>query len=244
MKKKLTVILVTKNAILYISEALDNILSNKKFIDEIIVIDSGSTDGTVDIINTHLAEITYFLSELDDGIYDGMNKGIEHSNSEWLYFIGADDRFYDSEVLSDFIALLGRAKNINKFDLIYGKYSFKNNIYRSHFDWRLIFSNVLNHQSVFFNRKCFIQFKYDKSFRVAGDYDFNLRHFLSGSIGFFFDRVIVKYGSDGISSVNKNLSELEMEKVRLRYFGPYISLLIKKLKFFRKHILSFSLGDK
>ena len=58
---------------------------------EVIVIDGGSTDGTVEFLRDHEAEISVWLSEPDTGPYDAMNKGVENSRGDWVYFLGVDD---------------------------------------------------------------------------------------------------------------------------------------------------------
>src|SRR5512136_2449900 len=61
---------------------------------EHIIIDGGSDDGTVDVLERRDGEIDYWVSEEDAGIYDAMNKGIDVAGGEWIYFLGADDAFY------------------------------------------------------------------------------------------------------------------------------------------------------
>ena len=67
---------------------------------EYIIIDGGSTDGTLDIIKKYDHAIDYWMSEPDEGIYDAFNKGIQISSGEWIYFLGADDYFVDQNVLN------------------------------------------------------------------------------------------------------------------------------------------------
>ena len=61
---------------------------------EHIIIDANSTDGSKDTIKKYAKEnihLSYWISEPDKGIYDGMNKGIEHANGEYLYFLNSGD---------------------------------------------------------------------------------------------------------------------------------------------------------
>lgn len=66
---------------------------------EYIVIDGGSTDGSIDIIKKYEPSITFWVSEKDSGIYNAMNKGIRHSTGEYLNFMNSGDTFYEPEVL-------------------------------------------------------------------------------------------------------------------------------------------------
>jgi glycosyltransferase involved in cell wall biosynthesis len=99
-KPVITVITVTYNA----EKSLENtILSviNQSFNDiEYIVIDGGSTDGTLDIIRKYDEKINFWISEPDKGIYDAMNKGIKLANGIWLNFMNSGDSFVDYNVLS------------------------------------------------------------------------------------------------------------------------------------------------
>jgi glycosyltransferase involved in cell wall biosynthesis len=68
---------------------------------EYIIIDGGSTDGTVDIINKYEDKLAYWVSEPDNGIYDAMNKGINRATGEWINFMNAGDGFNSYNILED-----------------------------------------------------------------------------------------------------------------------------------------------
>lgn len=82
---------------------------------EYIVIDGGSTDGTLDIIKNYEDKIDYWQSEPDAGIYDAMNKGIKLATGVWINFMNAGDIFYHSNVISNFIANSTDIKNVDVF---------------------------------------------------------------------------------------------------------------------------------
>ena len=73
---------------------------NQTFRDfEYIVIDGGSTDGSIDILKKYDKYINYWISEKDSGIYNAMNKGISKANGEYLNFMNSGDCFYALDVL-------------------------------------------------------------------------------------------------------------------------------------------------
>lgn len=82
---------------------------------EFIIIDGGSTDGTLDIIEKNNNFIDCWISESDKGIYDAMNKGTQISSGDYIIFIDSGDKISHKEVLANFINLSG-CKN----DVIYG----------------------------------------------------------------------------------------------------------------------------
>ena len=68
---------------------------------EYIVIDGGSTDGSVDVLKEYDKNIDYWVSEPDKGIYNAMNKGITQAHGEYLNFMNSGDCFYDKNVLEN-----------------------------------------------------------------------------------------------------------------------------------------------
>ena len=66
---------------------------------EYIIIDGGSTDGTIDIIKKYVDKIAYWISEQDDGLYDAMNKGIRIASGDYINFMNAGDIFTSSDVV-------------------------------------------------------------------------------------------------------------------------------------------------
>lgn len=96
---KVSVVTVCYNSVDTIEETILSVL-NQSYPDvEYIIIDGGSTDGTVDIIKKYTDRLAYWVSEPDKGIYDAMNKGIAIANGEWIHFRNSGDTFYDNNVI-------------------------------------------------------------------------------------------------------------------------------------------------
>ena len=98
-KPLISVITVVYNAESTIENAIQSVLSQTYGNIEHIVIDGGSTDGTLDILNKFDGQISYWLSEKDAGIYDAMNKGMNLATGEIVGFLNADDYYFDDSVL-------------------------------------------------------------------------------------------------------------------------------------------------
>lgn len=92
---KISVITVCYNAVDTLEKTIQSVLEQTYHNIEYIIIDGGSTDGTVEIIHRYVDYLAYWVSEPDRGIYDAMNKGIERATGEWVNFMNAGDYFYN-----------------------------------------------------------------------------------------------------------------------------------------------------
>ena len=112
---KISVITVCYNAISTIEPTILSVLNQTYPNVEYIIIDGGSTDGTVDIIKKYANRLAYWVSEPDKGIYDAMNKGIAVATGEYINFMNAGDVFYKNNTLN--CIFFNYKKNS---DIIYG----------------------------------------------------------------------------------------------------------------------------
>lgn len=115
-KNRVTVITVVYNSASYIKDTLESFISQSWENKELVVIDGGSTDGTVDIIKSYSENIAYWCSEPDKGIYDAMNKGIDKATGEWITFLNSGDVFADADVLEN---VFGK-EQYEGIDVVYG----------------------------------------------------------------------------------------------------------------------------
>ena len=98
---KISVITVVRNDVSHIEQTMLSVLNQTYPNVEYIVIDGGSTDGTVDIIMKYADKLAFWVSEPDGGIYPAMNKGLQHATGEWVNFMNSGDSFADDNVLND-----------------------------------------------------------------------------------------------------------------------------------------------
>jgi len=96
----ISIITVVYNGVEFIERSIQSIINQSYFNTEYIIIDGGSKDGTLEIIKKYNNFITYWLSELDFGLYDAMNKGIKEAKGDYLWFINAGDQIYSHETLN------------------------------------------------------------------------------------------------------------------------------------------------
>ena len=168
---------------------------------EVWVIDGGSNDSTLFIVKQFALSdhrIKY-LSESDKGIYDAMNKGVSHSSGEWLLFLGSDDSLYDENVLKDVFKVIS---NNRKTKFVYGDVMTseqKLQRYNNH-DYERLMELCICHQSIFYHRSLFKDRLYDLKYKLAADWDFNLKVFRKKNQPLYIERVISNFSLGGSSA--------------------------------------------
>lgn len=227
---KLSVIIPTYNSAEKLVITLNSLkqLCNQQV--EILVIDGASTDNTSQVCKQYSQYITYFVSEKDDGIYDAMNKGIQLSHGEYLYFIGAGDEFLlcHNEVIR---YLDGNA------DFIYGNCFFKVKkiIYNGKYtQWKIANSNIC-HQAIFYNRNLFKIFgSYNTNYRYLADWWMNIQCFADRNVSKKYINVIVANYEEG--GFSHNPKETTFFKERDNYIYEHYDKYVAFLVFIRRKL--------
>lgn len=208
----ISIITVSYNAKELITNTIISVISQdyKQF--EYIIIDGGSTDGTLDTIELYLPYLSYFISEPDKGIYDAMNKGVAVAKGEWVIFMNAGDCFVNNEVLSTIFL-----SNVNKkADIIYGntiaKYPWGKCLIKGNFFSKYDINLPFCHQSTFVRTSLMRSIPFDLSYRIAADYNFFYTLNTLGKSFKYIDISIALYDAIGFST-NKVL-ETYMEVCR------------------------------
>ena len=117
MSNKISVITVVFNDVANIRATMESFFSQTWEDKEYIVIDGGSTDGTVDIIKEYADKLAYWCSEKDNGIYDAMNKGIVHATGDWINILNCGDYYATKNALKEAIS---STTDIDEISVIYG----------------------------------------------------------------------------------------------------------------------------
>ena len=99
MLSTVSIITITYNAERFLERTILSVMAQKAPNVEYIVIDGASTDGTLDIIKRYEKQITSWISEPDQGLYDAMNKGLHRATGQYVWFMNAGDELYDSQTL-------------------------------------------------------------------------------------------------------------------------------------------------
>lgn len=113
----ISLIIATYNADNTLKRCLDSIIPQLGNSVELIVIDGGSRDSTINIIESYREKIAYTISEPDKGVYDAWNKGIKIAKGKWIGFIGSDDILLPN-ALNTLLKVINTTLNIDYYDYI------------------------------------------------------------------------------------------------------------------------------
>jgi glycosyltransferase involved in cell wall biosynthesis len=251
----LTVIIAVFNGRDTLQQCIDSVARQTYPNKELIIIDGGSKDGTVKILEDNCNQFSYWISEPDKGIYNAWNKGLAHAHGEWICFLGADDYFWDFTVLEQMVAKLEILPSTIR--VAYGKIILISNDGQAPRPkgepWAQIkglFKQYMciPHVGTMHRRSLFEQHgKFDESFDIAGDYEFLLRELIEGDAVFYPDIIIAGQRLGGISTNSANYLKTLKETIRARtmhrLFLPGKYLLKEMTKEYLRLLLWKVLGE-
>ncbi len=193
-----------------LSAALDSILSQTYTGYEIVIIDGLSSDGTPEIIKEygHENKNIKFITEKDNGTYDAMNKGMNMSSGQWLYFLGSDDKLHSNTTLSNIVKHLV----LSKSSVVYGNVKIVGNttwakdgdIYDGSFDFGKLLNKNICHQAIFYNSG-FVKTEvgnYNTNYKLCADWDFNLRCLAKAEFS-YVPLTVADFYAGGITTVKE-----------------------------------------
>lgn len=234
----ITVVVAVLNGAATIDRCIGSVARQTYAGKDLIVIDGGSSDGTIDILKANTEKITYWESEKDNGIYNAWNKALEHAKGEWVIFLGADDFLWDEAILEKLVPSLINAQDNMK--VVYCQSILvdneKNELARLGGPWHKIkrrfpYAMGIPHSATFYRRSVFDKYgKFDESFRIAGDFEFLLRVFRFTEPLFISDLVTTGMQHGGVSSNAANsllvLREMRIAQKRYGFAIPGLSWII------------------
>jgi len=209
----ISVVVAVFNARATLQQCVDGFASQTYANKELVVIDGGSTDGTVEILRRNQETFAYWISEPDRGIYSAWNKALRQCRGDWICFLGADDYFWDDQVLAHLVPRLVELPP--QLRVAYGSIMIVSasgeDVHPFGGPWpqvRTRFRQLMSipHQATMHRRSLFDRHgMFDESFRIAGDHELLLRELKSADACFLPDIVVAAMRQGGgISTTPSN----------------------------------------
>ena len=252
----ISIIIAVFNGAAHLQRSIASVINQTYPNKELVIIDGGSSDGTVNIIKAYNQAIAYWETQPDRGIYHAWNKALNHTKGDWIYFLGSDDYLRHANIFRDIVPYL--EKYTLKTRIVYGRVNLVTDdgkvIMTYGEPWNRIrkrFKEVMciPHQGVFHHRTLFeLHGKFDESYQIAGDYEMLLRELKTNWAGFVSDMMVANMQIGGMSS-NPSYSIYalrEFARARKDNGIPNISFLWSwtYLKANVRYLLSVHLGQK
>ena len=248
-KPLISIVTVVYNGEKYLEQTIKSVLDQGYDNVEYIIIDGGSIDSTLDIIKKYEAQIDYWVSEPDIGIYNAMNKGTSLCSGDYVAFLNADD-WYNKDTVEIVVNRLARKQ---KVDYLFGNVAmyengtiswvFKENLKKHK-------SNMpLGHPSLYLKRSVLLTKKFDENYKIVADYDLVLRLVNENYSYAYIDQTLANYRIGGISSTGDLAAEhftlwhnhfgliQAIDSYMLRHTNKTISQRYEKTKYLIKKFL-------
>ena len=175
---KLSVITIVYNNVQDIERTMQSVLRQTYPNIEYLVIDGGSTDGTVALIEQYANRLDYWVSEPDKGIYNAMNKGLAAATGHYVLFMNSGDEIYDDYTVEAVFAAAPDADiyygETEMFDANWESLGLRRHGIPARFNWRSFrYGMNISHQAIYIRRA--ITTPYDEQYRLSSDIDWIIR---------------------------------------------------------------------
>lgn len=236
---KFSIITVTFNAETTLEDTIQSVITQSYKNIEYIIIDGGSKDRTMDIVNRYSQHISRVVSEPDKGLYDAMNKGIRLATGDYLCFLNSGDSFHEDDVLFNIVHSIRHYPSLP--DVIYGETAIVNS--EGHFlrmrrlqapetlSWRSFRHGMLVcHQAFFASSRIAKEELYDMKYRFSADFDWCIRIMKKSKILHNSHLTIIDYLNEGMTTRNHKASLKERFHIMCKHYG-YASTVMYHLWF-------------
>ncbi|MGB6066309.1 MAG: glycosyltransferase family 2 protein [Desulfomonilaceae bacterium] len=251
-----SIIVAVYNRAATLQRCIDSVVNQTYPRKELIIVDGGSTDGSVDILRQNEHLIDYWESKPDRGIYHAFNKGIDHARGEWIYFLGSDDYLIEPEVMSRVARNLMTCEP--EIRIVYGKAAIVSRdglvLATQGEDYERTKRKLhkfmpICHQGIFHRRSLFESGGgFDESFRVLGDYELLLRELKDRPAKFMADTIVAAIQLGGASTRPAEALIVPMEEARARKLNGFPvhppAWLWVLIKAFGRYSIHRSMGHK
>lgn len=220
---KISIITVNYNDAVGLEGTVCSVISQKNDEYEYIIIDGGSTDGSVEVIKKYSDKIDYWISERDCGIYHAMNKGVAQAHGDYCLFLNSGDSFCNDNVLNHIIELgdnddiiVGMVVSKDEKSQLFLPPSRDISLY-------YLYSGTVPHQGAFIKTDLLKRMPYDENLKIVSDWKFFLEAIILNNCTVrYIDDYIAEFDTTGVSTSNPDKMWKEKEQVLLGLFPPRV----------------------
>ncbi|OJV15909.1 MAG: hypothetical protein BGO21_30530 [Dyadobacter sp. 50-39] len=209
----ITIITATYNADRFLVNLLESVVPQLSKNVELVLIDGGSTDKTIEIIEQYEQHVAYWISEKDAGIYDAWNKGLRNAKGDWIMFLGADDMLR-KDAIAQYEKFLDSIPNSHELHIVSSKAQMLDQSGKSirvkGWEWKwpeFLKEMTISHPGALHSKKLFEQYGvFDISYKITGDYELLLRPRQQLKAA-FMDEITVDMSEGGASDSTRAIKE-------------------------------------
>jgi glycosyltransferase involved in cell wall biosynthesis len=232
----ITVVMPVLNAARFLPRSLGSLAEQPWRQFEVVLVDGGSEDGTVELATKILADASV-LHRIDvvprSGIYEAMNHGVDLARGDWIYVMGSDDKLLGADVFEAMAPSLRQARA--DVLVVHGDVWIEEPGYRygQKWDLRRLLERNISHQSAFYRRAKIrsLGIEYNPRYSLYADWDYNLKLLSLGRFC-YVPLPVASYACAGASSQRVDERFLaEKEANALRYFGWRACFLLPPYRF-------------
>lgn len=193
---------------------------------EYIIIDGGSTDGSIEFIKENSEKITYWISESDSGVYNAMNKGIKKAKGEYLLFLNSGDAFINNEVLLKVFSEIRTADFVYGDLMVNASHRIWLKTYPKELTFQYFLKDTLPHPATFIRREIFARCGlYNEDNKIVSDWEFFMLSIAKHNCSYQHLSIpISEFMYNGISSKveNRELIFQEKRKALSKHFQVFL----------------------
>lgn len=243
-KPLVSIITVCLNSERTIEQTIQSVINQTYHNIEYIIIDGGSTDGTLEIINKYEDKISKLVSEKDEGIYDAMNKGLSFTTGEVIGIINSDD-WYELDAVE---AVVNAFLDDSHAKIVYGNINVYdgNNFIRTRYPSPLkeIHTGMpIPHPSVFVIGKIYRKYGFNTKYRVAADRELLLRLYSQNYRFIYINNNLANFRTGG-HCYNEATNSLTSSIVRARISITYVTDLLGILRISSRFLKDLAINVK
>lgn len=224
-----SIVTAVYNGAAHLQQTIESVLGQTYRNIEYIIIDGGSTDGTLDVIRRFAPSLKHWVSRPDAGMYFAMNEGVARTTGEIVGIINSDD-WYERDAVQ---SIVEEYLSSDRQTVLYGVTRYYDGDELDmilSYDHRKLPSRMINHPACFVPKAIYNRFgPFDTRYRVAADYDFLLRVYRGGVPFKHLEKIIANFRHGGFSSRNLSAREVLRSRFENGYSGRAGYMLARAL---------------